>query len=40
MLRQDYYRKGSVGKKISGRDSQGACQDDLIGSNPPVVKEL
>jgi hypothetical protein len=26
-------------KKITGRDSQGACrQDELIGGKPPVVK--
>jgi hypothetical protein len=26
-------------KKITGRESQGACrQDELIGGKPPVVK--
>jgi hypothetical protein len=41
MLRKDNYFKGSVGKRISGRESQGACrQDELIGCKPPVVKEL
>jgi hypothetical protein len=39
MLHKDYYRKYSVGKKISGRDPQGAWgQDELIGGKPPVVK--
>jgi hypothetical protein len=39
MLHKDYYRKGSVGEKISGRGSQGAWrQDKLIGGKPPVVK--
>jgi hypothetical protein len=40
MLHKDYYRKGSVGgKKISGRQSQGAWrQDKLIGGKRPVVK--
>jgi hypothetical protein len=29
----------SLKKKISGRESQGAClQDELIGVKPPVVK--
>jgi hypothetical protein len=34
----DYYRKGSVGEKISGRESEGAWrQDELTGGKPPVV---
>jgi hypothetical protein len=38
-LHKDYYRKGAVEKKISGRESQGASrQDELIGGKPPVVK--
>jgi hypothetical protein len=36
---KDYDRKGSVGRKIAGRESQGAWrQDELIGGKPPVVK--
>jgi hypothetical protein len=28
-------------KKITGRESQGACRkDELIGETPPVVKQL
>jgi hypothetical protein len=42
MVHEDYDhydRKGSVEKKISGRESQGAWhQDELIGGKPPVVK--
>jgi hypothetical protein len=39
MLHKDYNRKGSVGKNITGRESQGTCrQDELIGGKPPVVK--
>jgi hypothetical protein len=39
MLHTDYDRKGSVAKKICGRESQGALrQDELIGGKPPVVK--
>jgi hypothetical protein len=39
MLHEDYDRKSSVEKKISGRDRQGASpQDELIGSKPPVIK--
>jgi hypothetical protein len=39
MLHKDYYRKGSVGKNIPGRESQGAWrQDELIGGKPTVVK--
>jgi hypothetical protein len=35
MLHKDYDRKGSVAKKISGRDPQGAWrQDELIGGKP------
>jgi hypothetical protein len=39
MLHKDYYRKGSVEKKNSSRESQGAWrQDEVIGGKPPVVK--
>jgi hypothetical protein len=39
MLYKDYDRKGSVAKKNSGRDPQGAwLQDELIGGEPPVLK--
>jgi hypothetical protein len=39
MLRKDYYRKGSVEKEVSGRESQGDWrQDELIGGKPPFVK--
>jgi hypothetical protein len=39
MLHKDYDRKGSVGKKISVREFQGALhKDKLIGGKPPVVK--
>jgi hypothetical protein len=39
MLHKDYYRKGSVDKTISGRESQVAWrQDELISGKPPVVK--
>jgi hypothetical protein len=39
MLHKDYDRKGSVAKKFSGRESQGAWrQDELIGGTLPVVK--
>jgi hypothetical protein len=39
MLHKDYYRKGSVEKKIPGRESQGAWrQGELTDSKPPVVK--
>jgi hypothetical protein len=39
MLHKHDDLKGSVEKKISGRDSQGAwCPDELIGGKPPVVK--
>jgi hypothetical protein len=38
MLHKDYDRKTSA-KKISGRESQGACrQDELTGAKPPVLK--
>jgi hypothetical protein len=41
MLHKDYKRKGSIAKKNSGREPQGAWrQVKLIGSKPPVVKEL
>jgi hypothetical protein len=39
MLHKDYDRKGSVEKRISGHEPQGAWrQDELIGGKPPVVK--
>jgi hypothetical protein len=39
VLHKDYTRKCSVGKKNTGRESQGACrQDELIGGKPLVVK--
>jgi hypothetical protein len=39
MLYKDYDRKGSVEKKISGREPQGSWhQDKLIGGKPPVAK--
>jgi hypothetical protein len=39
MLYEDYNRNGSVEKKNTGRESQGAYrQDELIGGKPPVVK--
>jgi hypothetical protein len=39
MLHKDCDHKGSVAKKISGRESQGAWrQDELIGGKPSVVK--
>jgi hypothetical protein len=39
MLHKDYYRKSSVEKKISGRESQGALRrNELIGGKLPVVK--
>jgi hypothetical protein len=38
-LHKDYDRKGSVDKKVSGRESQGAwAKDELIGGKPPVIK--
>jgi hypothetical protein len=38
-LYKDYDRKGSVEKKIDGRESQGAWgQNELIGGKPPVVR--
>jgi hypothetical protein len=38
MLHKDYYRKGSVGKRISNRDPQGYWrQDELIGGKSPVA---
>jgi hypothetical protein len=41
MLHRDYYRKGYVGKKIAGQESQGAwSQDEVIGGKPPAVKYL
>jgi hypothetical protein len=37
MLHKDYYRKGSLDKKISGLESQEAWrQDELIGGKPKV----
>jgi hypothetical protein len=39
MSHKDYYRKSSVGKKIYGRESQGAWrQDELIRGKPSVIK--
>jgi hypothetical protein len=39
MLYKDYYRKGSVGEKISGRGSQVTWrQDEMFGGKPPGVK--
>jgi hypothetical protein len=41
MLHKDYDRKCSVGKKDTGRESQGDChQDELIGGKPPILKLL
>jgi hypothetical protein len=37
MLHKDYDRKGSVEKKIDGREAQGACRQDG-GGKTPVVK--
>jgi hypothetical protein len=38
MLHKNYIRKCSLGKKYTGRESQGACrQDEQTGSKPPVV---
>jgi hypothetical protein len=39
MLHKDYDHEGTVAKKISDRNPQGACrQDELIDGKPPVVK--
>jgi hypothetical protein len=42
MLHKDYNRKGSVAKKISGHEPQGAWRQYelfvLIVGKPPVVK--
>jgi hypothetical protein len=39
MLHKSYNSKCSVGNKITGRESQGACcQDKLIGGKLPVIK--
>jgi hypothetical protein len=39
MLRKGYDHKGSVAKKISGRESQEAWrQDELIDAKPAVIK--
>jgi hypothetical protein len=41
MLHKDYYRRSSVEKKNSGRESQRAwLQDALFGSKPPAVEGL
>jgi hypothetical protein len=41
MLHKDYDCKCSVEKKVAGRESQGAWnQDELIGGKSPVVKKL
>jgi hypothetical protein len=37
MLHKDYESKCSV-EKSAGRESQGACSQELIGGKPPVVK--
>jgi hypothetical protein len=38
-LQEDYDRKGSVAKKIFGREPQGAWrQDEPFGGKSPVVK--
>jgi hypothetical protein len=38
MSQENYYRKGSVEKNVSGRKLQEAWdQDELIGGKPPVV---
>jgi hypothetical protein len=39
MFHKDYDRKCSVEKKVTGRESQGACcQDKLIGGKLPIIK--
>jgi hypothetical protein len=39
ILHEDYERKGSVAKKISGRNPQGTWHpDELTGGKPAVVK--
>jgi hypothetical protein len=39
MLHKDYDHKCLVAIKISGCEPQGAwCQDEMIGSEPPVEK--
>jgi hypothetical protein len=41
MLHKDYYRKGSVGEKISGSGPQGAWrQDEMFGGKPPKVSNF
>jgi hypothetical protein len=41
MLQKDYDRKGSVEKKVSGHEPEGArLQDELIGAKPPVVQYI
>jgi hypothetical protein len=41
MLNKDYYRKGSVEKKVSGSESHGASrQDKLTGGKAPVLEQL
>jgi hypothetical protein len=38
MLHKDYDRKRSVEKKITGRESEGAChREELTGGKLPVV---
>jgi hypothetical protein len=38
-LHKDDDGKGSIEKRIDGRDAHGLwCQDELIGGKPPVVK--
>jgi hypothetical protein len=39
MLHKDYYRKSSVKKNSSGRETQGAWrQEEMTAGKPPVVK--
>jgi hypothetical protein len=39
MLHKDHDRKGSIEKKVAGRESQEVWrQDEMIGGKPPVVK--
>jgi hypothetical protein len=41
MVHKDYYRKSSVGKKISGRGPQGAWrQDELFDGKPPAMNAV
>jgi hypothetical protein len=38
LFRKEYDRKGSVLKINTGRESQGAWRQELIGRKPPIVK--